>query len=117
MKTIIAGSRDYQPSSIQAIQEIVDASGFNVTELVCGGASGADTWGYTWAYSREIPIKEFFADWKTHGRAAGPIRNQEMADYGEGLIAIKTKPVSRGTDDMIRRATRKGIPVKVYTTY
>ncbi len=117
MKVIIAGSRDYEIKDTSRIQEIVDDSGFHVTELVCGGASGVDTWAFTWAKVRDIPIKEFMADWKTLGKAAGPIRNGQMADYADALIAIKTKPDSRGTDDMIRRAQKRGIPVKIYTTY
>src|SRR5690606_30354012 len=50
------------------------------------------------------------ADWRRHGRAAGPIRNQEMADAGADLcIAF---PGGRGTADMVRRARAAGIPVR-----
>lgn len=32
--------------------------------------------------------KEFPADWKAHGKAAGPIRNKQMAEYADALLLI-----------------------------
>lgn len=47
---------------------------------------------------------------------AGNRRNTEMLKLGQALIAIR-KPknlISRGTDDMIKQAKAKGIPVFIY---
>lgn len=117
MKVIIAGSRDYSPTCSERIDEIVNDTGLIITEVVSGMCKGADLWGELWAETKGIPVMEFPADWKTNGKAAGPIRNQQMADYADAMIAIKTSPTSIGTDDMIRRARKRGIPVFVYTTY
>lgn len=61
-----------------------------------------------------IRYEVFRADWDKHGKAAGPIRNQEMLDNGkaDALVAFWDGK-SPGTKDMIRRAKRKGIKVKV----
>lgn len=104
MKTIIAGGRDYQLT--EADFQWLDVQG--ITEVVCGGCSGADTGGFDWAWSRRIPVKTIVADWKAHGKAAGPIRNAEMARYAERCILF---PGGRGTASMRREAMKAGIPV------
>ena len=68
--------------------------------------------GRRWAIENGIPIKEFPANWQEFGRAAGPIRNGEMADYADALIAIWDGR-SRGTADMISRMKIKEKPVWV----
>jgi hypothetical protein len=54
----------------------------------------------------------FPADWKTHGKAAGPIRNRQMAKNAEALIALWDGN-SRGTKNMIETATKLGLKVYV----
>lgn len=53
------------------------------------------------------------ADWSTHGKAAGPIRNQQMADARADLCLAF--PGGKGISDMVRRAERAGIPVRHIT--
>ena len=54
------------------------------------------------------------ADWKKHGRAAGPIRNQQMLDEGKADVVVALwDGKSRGTLDMIQRATEAGVPVRI----
>lgn len=113
MKTIIAGSRTHFPS-LDEIQEAVDASGFDVTEVVSGCAFGVDQAGERWADSKRIPVKRHHADWNKYGRRAGPIRNLIMADNAEALIAFH-KNASRGTQNMIEIAQKTGLKVFVVT--
>lgn len=50
------------------------------------------------------------ADWNEYGRAAGPIRNQEMVDAGADVcLAFPTG--GPGTRDCMRRARDAGIRV------
>jgi hypothetical protein len=58
-----------------------------------------------------VPIDVYVAQWKKHGRAAGPIRNQRMLDEGKPDLVVAF-PGGRGTADMIRRAERAGVPVQ-----
>jgi len=113
MKVIIAGHRDLD--SMNAVEDAMCTaalSGIVPTEVVSGGAAGADTLGELWARHRGIPVKVFRARWEKYGRKAGPLRNQEMADYAQALVALPG-PGSKGTHDMIQRARAKGLHVHV----
>ena len=110
MKVIIAGSRFYDDYSY--VTKVIKDSGFNITEVVSGGATGVDRLGERYAQENKFMLKLFPADWAKHGKAAGPIRNQKMAEYAEALIAIRINN-SRGTTDMINRATKMGLKVHV----
>jgi hypothetical protein len=108
MKTIIAGSRwigDYE-----TICHAINASGFIISEVVSGGSRGVDRLGEQWAYHQLLPVKRFPAEWHTLGKAAGPIRNGEMAEYADALIAIWDGK-SKGTAHMIDVATALGLKV------
>lgn len=114
MKVIIAGSReftDYGQVNTLIGNTLWDAD-FYPTEVVSGTANGIDKFGEIWAESQRLPVKRFPADWKTHGKRAGYLRNAEMADYADALVAIWDGE-SRGTKHMIDLATKKGLRVIV----
>ena len=114
LKTIIAGSRDIGSQIARKyISQAVKDSGFNITEVVSGGARGIDHMGEMYAYGNSLDLKVFPANWNEHGKAAGPIRNQEMAKYADALIAIWDGK-SRGTKNMINNAKKAGLEVFVY---
>jgi hypothetical protein len=81
-----------------------------ITHVIQGGASGADEGAARWAKSEGIRCTEYRANWKKHGKAAGPIRNQEMLDKGRPDLVIAF-PGGRGTRDMVRRAEGALVPV------
>lgn len=110
MKVIIAGSRDFLDYDLlkKTMAEVV----WSVTEVVSGKARGADTLGERWAKEMGIPVKPFPADWVKYGDSAGSVRNEQMARYGEALVAFLAK-TSKGTKDMIRVAKRYKLPMKV----
>ena len=110
MKVIIAGSRTI--SDRESVEAAIKASGFEITEVVCGMARGVDTEGFNWAKDNNIPVKEFHADWEKYGRAAGPIRNKQMAEYADALIAFWDGK-SRGTKHMIDLAKRANLKVRI----
>jgi hypothetical protein len=110
MKVIIAGSRDITTLDNETISHIVGTTPFKITELVNGGARGIDLSAYNWAKAKRLPIKTFIPEWDEHGRAAGPIRNRQMAEYADALIAIWDGK-SRGTKNMIDTMKRLKKPV------
>jgi hypothetical protein len=112
MKVIIAGSRSI--ASMEVVEQAIKESGFEITQVVSGLARGVDTLGLSWGKKNSIHGVGIPADWGLFGRSAGLIRNQEMADYADALIAIWDGK-SRGTKDMIDRATKKGLKVYVKT--
>lgn len=108
MKTIIAGGRHktLNPRDIGELNRFAEM--LPISEVVSGSASGVDTEGEKWAESKGLPVTRFPAHWQTHGRGAGPIRNQKMADYADVLIAFSG---GRGTQDMVKRAMKAGLKI------
>jgi len=113
MKWIIAGDRNMVPKEHHVNFLDLQRDLFKFDEVVSGKARGADIFGEIWANEHGIPVKEFPADWDKFGRAAGPIRNGQMAEYGDALIAFLA-PGSKGTKNMIEQAQKKGLFVLVY---
>lgn len=110
MKVIIAGSRHMPFSMYPLIGQAVEKSGFQVTEVVCGMARGADMFGAKWARENGIPIAKFPAKWDEYGLKAGPIRNAEMGQYADAAI-IFIWDGSRGSADMERKMRALKKPV------
>lgn len=112
MKTIIAGSRSI--TDYEVLCRAIEASKFLISEVVSGGAMGVDTLGERWARAYSIPVRVFKPDWSI-GKKAGMIRNEEMNQYADALIAVWDGE-SRGTCDMITRARQSGKKVYVHKT-
>jgi predicted Rossmann fold nucleotide-binding protein DprA/Smf involved in DNA uptake len=75
------------------------------TEVVSGGAKGIDFQGEEYANCRGIPVKKFIADWYANGKAAGPIRNKQMARYSDGALIIwdgSSKGSSNMKEEMLK---------------
>ena len=114
MKLIISGSRTFD--NYELLCEIADRVHNNVeevTEVVCGGAKGADSLGKRWAEEHDIPVKLMPAKW-SEGKSAVPARNKAMAEYGESLLAFWDGE-SPGTKNMIRCMNIEEKPYKVIT--
>ena len=89
--------------------EALDAT--NATVIIHGDAKGADQAAARWAVSRSIPTIVCPADWQSHGKYAGAIRNQEMLnDHKPDLVVAF--PGGAGTADMVSKAQRAMIPVR-----
>lgn len=108
MKTIIAGSRSI--SSYDTVERVIRASGFQVSEALCGGAPGVDRLGEQWAKKSRIPIRYFHALWNLYGKQAGRIRNIQMAERADALIAVWDGR-SPGTKHMLDEAQSRGLKV------
>lgn len=82
--------------------------------LVHGGAPGADTLAHNiWTQHGGPHIEVHPADWEQYGKAAGPIRNQEMVALGADLcLAFFDEHPNRGTHHCVSLAEAAGIPVR-----
>src|SRR5206468_1198725 len=88
------------------------------TVIIEGEAAGADSLARLCAEARSMRVLRFPADWKRYGRAAGPIRNRQMLDEGrpdEVWAFHDDLANSKGTADMIAQATRRNVPVRVFS--
>ena len=114
MKIIIAGSRtftDYKKLCAQCDKILQDQ---NTIEIVSGAYyKGADKLGEKYAAEKGFKLTKFPADWNRFGRAAGPKRNKQMANYADVLIAFWDGK-SRGTKNMIEVAKSNHLNVFIY---
>ena len=111
MKTIIAGSRNITnyENLVTSLQQV----DFKISEVVSGGARGVDQMGELYAKENQIPVKQFKPEWDRFGKRAGILRNIDMGDYAEALVALWDGK-SRGTQHMIEYAKKKGLKIKVF---
>lgn len=115
MKVLVTGSRNYG-DYFKVKQAIIDSG---ATIVVEGEANGADLLARGIAYELGLLVRPYPANWEKYGRGAGPKRNQEMLDkehtIGEPIDLVLAFPVlgSKGTIDMMNRAKKAGIEVKV----
>lgn len=112
LKVIIAGGRDLTNYNLLKYTCDVILKGQVNVEIVSGCARGADSLGEQYAKEKGFNIKEFPANWDLHGKAAGYIRNKEMANYANVLIAFWDGK-SKGTKHMINLAKEHNLIVRV----
>jgi len=110
MKIIVCGGRHYaNEGKVNEMLDslLADAHGMKIAQ---GGASGADELALDWAKANcdRVEWVTFKADWKTHGRSAGPKRNQQMLETFKPDMVLAF-PGGRGTADMVRRAKLAGV--------
>lgn len=118
MKVIVAGSRTFGSNDfIGMVGSALAISNFEVDEIVSGGAAGIDSAAIQYAKKEGIPVSIFNANWDKYGKAAGPIRNSEMAKYADALVLIYDGS-SRGSVNMLDQARREGLKIfKVVVNY
>ena len=116
MKVLVTGGRDFDDRKWlwAGLDRLYEVAPF--TELIEGGARGADLFANQWVYwinqsagSTVIKLTQVLADWSTHGKSAGYIRNTKMADMRPDLVLAA--PGGKGTTMMISVANARGIRV------
>jgi hypothetical protein len=114
MRIIIAGSRDFndQKTVDEAVDKFINQLPCSKIQIISGGARGADRLGENYARARHYELKIFPARWDRYGKRAGYIRNEEMAENADALIAFWDGK-SPGTKHMIDIARDKGLNVTV----
>lgn len=120
IKLIVAGSRrfnDFELLKSEVVMFIAEAVSDKFAnpenaslkiEIVSGGATGADNLGERFAKERNDKLKIFTADWNTHGKKAGYLRNRQMAEYATHCICFWDGK-SKGTKMMIELARQNGL--------
>ncbi len=118
IRVIVAGSRTITDRALVASvldQALAGWTMFDVT-IVSGMAAGPDLLGKQWADANEFSVIEVPANWDGLGKSAGFLRNTIMADIADCLI-VQWDGVSRGTRDMINKATERGLVVLQVNAY
>ena len=115
MRVLITGDRKYADGQCveRVLRRLIEDHGME-TEIVQGGARGADTLAHRFALGLGLTSISVPARWDKYGRASGPIRNRKMLqDWKPDLVIYfhDNLQKSRGTKDLVNRARRLGIPV------
>jgi|TARA_R110000851_G_scaffold47424_1_gene115107 hypothetical protein len=111
-RVIIAGGRDFDDfRKLSSVCMHMLQNKMNI-EIVSGTANGADKLGEQFAKFAGHSVKQFPASWDELGKAAGFIRNKEMAEYADAAIIFWDKS-SKGTKHMIDLANKMNLKVKL----
>lgn len=108
---IVCGGRDFIPTPKDQQNLVRALRKHKITWVRDGKASGADEFAHQVADRMGLDTDRIPANWKEHGRAAGPLRNQRMLDAEPRPSLVIAFPGGSGTDNMIALASRAGIRV------
>lgn len=122
MRVLACGSRTFQDAPV--VNAVLNGFLWEYQDpddpftIIEGGAKGADSLAGSWADNAlNVARLTYPADWSGIGKAAGPIRNQQMLDEGNPAFCLafidKPLPESRGTADMVARCKARAIPTLV----
>lgn len=118
-RVLICGDRRWV-NSRRVLEQLSKLHSEYPVELVIEGeALGADTCGRLAALELRIPVARYPADWRTHGKAAGPIRNLQMLKEGRPTLVMafhEDISQSKGTKHMINAARKANISVWLFTS-
>lgn len=114
MRIATTGSREYRgyKHERQTLMFLWDFNDdYHITELAVGDCpSGFDKYVTYWAQLAKANLTVYHANWRKHGKAAGPIRNREMLeDFKPDLLVAF--PGGKGTHNCMRTAWEMEIPV------
>ena len=109
MKIGVVGSRDFDDYK-KLEKELNKIEG--ITEIVSGGAKGADTLAREFAEKNDIKLTEFKPDYEQYGRGAPIRRNKKIVEYSDQIIAFWDGE-SRGTKNTIDIAEKQDKPITI----
>lgn len=101
MKVAVIGSRGY--TDYEKVKKTL--SSLHITLLISGGADGADSLGEQYAKEKGIETLIFIPDWKKHGKVAGFLRNTDIVENADLIVAFWDQ-TSKGTKDSIDKANK-----------
>lgn len=113
MKALVCGGRDFADWRLLQ-RTLTGLKERGLALVISGGARGADDLAVRWAHHERIPACVFPANWRFVGKAAGPVRNKAMLDFGKPdlVVAFPTPGAeNKGTKDMVRQAREAGVEV------
>lgn len=117
MRLLVTGSREWDdyPLMFQTLTEYL-RDDLNLEAVLVHGdcPTGADRMAARIWEITGRPVEPHPADWDKHGKAAGPIRNQEMVDLGadQCIAFFKIGAGNKGTAHCASAARKAGIPVR-----
>lgn len=114
MRLIIAGGRDFDdyPLLESVLDHLLQNTPPDEITVISGTAKGADSLGERWADNNAIPIRYYPADWRTYGKRAGYVGNEQMTKTATHCVCFWDGK-SKGTRHMIELAWKLDLSVRV----
>lgn len=119
VRLLVYGGRNYPSGDTynwleryaeQEVRDVLKDQTARIGVVIEGGADGADRGAFDWGRDKHLAMMRFPAKWRTHGKSAGPRRNQLMVNQGKPDVGIEF-PGARGTADMAARLLSAGVPI------
>jgi hypothetical protein len=110
MKLAIVGSRSFDDYKLME-KELLPLIG-SIDTIISGGAKGADSLAERFADNYFIPTIIFKPDWNKFGKRAGFIRNKDIINNADKVIAFWDRK-SRGTSNSIDLAISQNKLLKI----
>jgi predicted Rossmann fold nucleotide-binding protein DprA/Smf involved in DNA uptake len=111
MNVAIVGGRDFD--DYELFKTHVNGEKIKFKSIVSGGARGVDTLAERYAKELRVPVNIYLPDWTKHGKAAGPIRNKQIIENADCVIAFWDEK-SSGTRSSIKIAEDLGKPLTIF---
>lgn len=117
-RVLVTGSRSWRDlATIEAeLRRAWKDVGHGFPVLVSGACPhGADSMAEAVWEAQEMPVERHPADWDTHGKRAGFVRNSEMVNLGADICLAFIRNGSRGASMTADMAEKAGIEVRRFT--
>lgn len=112
-RILITGSRSWEDAVV--ITEALDYYGGDYAVVVSGNCPlGADAMAEDAADELGMDVELHPADWDTHGKRAGFLRNAEMVNLGADVCLAFIRDESKGATMTANLAQKAGIPTIIY---
>lgn len=116
MRVLFCGDREWKtPRQVKLIGSVLEQYNPEEDYIINGFARGADIIASVLAKWMGFKVIDYPADWETHRRAAGPIRNKLMLDNGIDKVEAFHNDISssKGTANMVKIAKKAGVPINI----
>lgn len=111
MNVAIVGGRDFD--DYEQFKSCVNGEKIKFKSIISGGARGVDTLAERYAKEIGVPLKIYWPDWTKHGKAAGPIRNRQIIENSDCVIAFWDEK-SPGTRSSLKIAEELKKPLTIF---
>ena len=111
MNVAIVGGRDFD--DYDQFKSSINGEKIKFKSIISGGARGVDTMAEKYAKEIGVPVKIYLPDWTKHGKAAGPIRNRQIIESADCVIAFWDEK-SPGTRSSIAIAEELKKPTSLF---
>lgn len=110
----VVGSRNCNDKKrvFDEIEKWIAENGRPVHTIVSGGAAGVDSLAAAYAKEHNLELVVYAANWREHGKSAGPLRNAQIVARCSHVLALPSSE-SKGTLDTIQKAQRAGKLCKI----